>query len=136
MVWSLLAELVLALHGVFVLFVVAGGLLACRWPRLAWLHLPAAAWGTLVELTGWLCPLTSLENLLRRRGGEAGYQGACLAHYLEPLLYPSGLTLRWQLLLGGLVVGGNVVVYTLMLRRRTRSGSRKHADSKIPGGTG
>jgi hypothetical protein len=59
---SLLADLLVALHLAFVVFVVAGGLLVLRWPRLAWVHVPAAVWGALVEVTGWICPLTPVEN--------------------------------------------------------------------------
>lgn len=113
-----LADLVALSHLAFVLFVVGGGLLVLRWPRLAFLHLPAAAWGALVELMGWICPLTPLEFELRRRAGEGEYGGEFLARYLEWVLYPPGLTREVQLLLGALVVLINVAVYAWILRRR------------------
>jgi hypothetical protein len=119
---SLLADLVVGLHLAFVLFVVLGGLLALRWPRIAWLHLPAVAWGALIEWRGWICPLTPLEMGLRRRAGEAGYEGGFLDHYLIPLLYPPGLTRELQLGLAVGVVLLNAVVYAVVLRRRGRSG--------------
>jgi hypothetical protein len=120
----LLADAVVIVHFAFVLFVVAGGLLALRWPRAAWLHLPAAAWGALIELQGWICPLTPLENELRRRGGEAGYAGGFVEHYLVPVLYPAGLQRATQLVLAALVVGVNVAVYTtVVVRRRRRAGA-------------
>jgi hypothetical protein len=119
---SLLADLVVGLHFAFVLFVVLGGLLALRWPRAAWLHLPAVAWGALIEWRGWICPLTPLEVALRRRAGEAGYEGDFLERYLVPVLYPPGLTREIQLGLAVGVVILNAVVYTAVLRRRRTSG--------------
>jgi len=118
--YSLLADLVLLLHFAFIIFVVAGGLLALRWPRAAWLHLPAAAWGATVELSGWICPLTPLENLLRAAGGEAYTQGDFIARALLPLIYPAGLTRDIQLLLGAVVLVVNAAIYAWVLRRRRR----------------
>src|ERR687889_2933712 len=91
MPYRALADAVLVLHLAFVLFVVLGGLLVLRWPRLAWLHLPAAIWGVLIEFAGFVCPLTPLEVGLRRLGGEAGYEGGFIEHYLTGALYPAGL---------------------------------------------
>jgi hypothetical protein len=117
---ALLADLVLGLHAAFVAFVVAGGLLVLRRPGLAWLHLPAAAWGAAIEFGGWICPLTPLENRLRAAAGEAGYAGDFLGHWLQLLLYPPGLTREIQLALGAGVLLVNGVVYALMLRRKLR----------------
>lgn len=118
MLFRYLAGLTVALHALFVAFVVLGGLLVLRWPRLAWLHLPAAAWGVVVEYAGWLCPLTPLEQGLRLRAGEAGYGGGFVEHYLLPLLYPSALTRPTQWLLGSLVLAVNAAVYVRLFRRR------------------
>ncbi len=121
MVYRFLADLVVVVHLAFVLFVVAGGLLVLRRPRLSWLHLPAAAWGALIEFAGWICPLTPLENHLRRLGGEAGYAGGFVEEYLLALLYPSGLTRIHQLALGALVLTLNLAMYGwLWWRRRER----------------
>ena len=86
---ALLADLLVLFHATFVLFVVAGGLLVLKWPRLAWLHIPCALWGVLIEFGGWICPLTPLENTLRQRAGEAGYSGGFVEHYVLHVLYPS-----------------------------------------------
>ncbi len=102
----------------FVLFVVAGGFLALRWRRLAWLHLPAALWGAVIEFMGWICPLTPLENHFRRLAGETGYQGGFVEHYLIPILYPAGYTLSLRLTLGAIVVVLNGVAYGIYFRRR------------------
>jgi hypothetical protein len=120
MVYHILADLVVGVHTLFVVFVVAGGLLALRWPRVAALHLPAAVWGTLIELQGWICPLTPLENSLREAAGGAGYQGGFIEHYLLPVLYPAALTRGVQLGLGVSVIAVIVLVYALVLRRIRR----------------
>jgi len=117
LIYRALADLVLALHLVFVLFVVLGGLLVVRWPRAAWLHIPAAIWGVLIEFTGWICPLTPLENSLRTRGGAAGYNGGFCEHYIQPLLYPAGLTRSTQVVLGSLVLALNLTAYGIMVSR-------------------
>ena len=120
----LLADLVVALHFIFVVFVVLGGLLVLRWPRLAYIHLPAAAWGVLIELTGWVCPLTPLEQSLRLKAGEQGYSGSFIEHYVLPLLYPSALTRTIQVAIGAIVIAVNLYVYGYLLRSR-RSESTK-----------
>ena len=101
---------------------VLGGLAVVRWPRLALLHVPAAVWGVLIEYSGWICPLTPLENSLRMKGGEAGYSGGFIQHYIQPTLYPSGLTRPTQLVLGSIVLVLNVAAYAILLSRsRSRS---------------
>ena len=117
MIYRVLADLVLLAHLGFVLFVVLGGLLVLRWPRIALVHLPAAAWGVLIEYTGWICPLTPLEKSFRARGGEAGYSGGFIQHYIQPLLYPNGLTRGTQLVLGSLVLLVNLAAYGVVLSR-------------------
>lgn len=121
---ALLADAVLLLHLAFILFVVFGGFLLRRHPRLLPLHLPAAIWGALVEFADWTCPLTPLENLLRRLAGEAGYADGFIAHYLVPIIYPPGLTpeIQWALGLGVLVI--NAVAYAWWYRARQHDARR------------
>ena len=102
--YSWLADLILCMHAGFVLFVICGGLLVLRWRRIAWLHLPAATWGAIVEFSGWVCPLTPLENWLRQQAGESGYRSDFVAYYLWPVLYPDGLPRDVQLMLGPAVL--------------------------------
>ncbi len=118
MIYLWLAGLVALVHLAFIVFVVAGGWLVWRRPRLAWAHLPAAAWGAWIELTGRLCPLTPLENRLRAQAGAAGYPGDFLDHYLVSLIYPPGLTREIQVALGIVVIIVNAVAYAAALRRR------------------
>ena len=127
MLYSWLADLIVFLHLGFVLFVVFGGLLVLRRPRVIWLHLPAALWGAAVEFGGWLCPLTPLEIWLRTRAGGEGYRGDFIEHYLMPILYPAGLTRVNQLVLGLVVVAVNAAVYGWLWRRRSRRESRMRA---------
>ena len=115
-----LADLIVALHFGFVLFVVLGGFLVLRWWRVAWVHLPAAIWGAWIEFTGRLCPLTPLENHYRRLGGQAGYPGGFIEHYILPVLYPHGLTRGVQIALGVIVVTLNAGLYAWALSRRRR----------------
>ena len=120
MIFRLLSDLVVLLHLAFILFVAAGGLPVLRWPKLAWLHLPAAAWGAVIELNGWYCPLTPLENYFSRLAGSQGYAGGFIEHYLLPVIYPAELTRAIQVGLGILVIAVNCIPYSLLLYRRLR----------------
>ncbi len=116
-----LADIVVLVHFLFIVFVLAGGILLLRWPSLVWLHLPAIIWGVLISVSGWVCPLTPLENYLRAIDGNGEYQGGFIAHYLLPLIYPAGLTTAIQLLLAGVVIIFNLVIYTLVIRMRRKA---------------
>lgn len=116
MLYRLLADGVLVLHLAFIVFVVLGGFLVLRWPKLVWLHAPAAVWGVLIEFMGWPCPLTPLEKHLRRLGGEAGYEGGFIEHYVTSFIYPSGLSREIQIVLGVAVLLINAIVYVRFFR--------------------
>ena len=116
----------LVVHLAFIVFVMLGGLLVIRRPKLAWLHLPAAIWGTWIEFSGRVCPLTPLENHFRRLGGQAGYEGGFIEHYVTAIIYPDGLTRPVQIALGVLVVAINVAVYARLARRRSRFPAARH----------
>ena len=129
MAYRILADTVLVIHLGFILFVVAGGLLV-PWRRgIAWVHLPAAAWGALIEFMGWICPLTPLELWARSRAGATGSTGGFVEPYLLPVVYPSALTREVQILLGALVLIVNLAVYAWIVRRRLgRLASRSGLD--------
>jgi hypothetical protein len=117
MVYQILADILVVLHFVFICFVITGGLLVLRWRWVAWVHLPVVLWGALVELMSWVCPLTPLENWLRRAGGGQGYSGGYIEHYLIPIIYPEGLTHEIQIMLGAFVIIVNLIIYTVVYRR-------------------
>ena len=123
MVYLAFADAVLVLHLAFILFVTLGGLLVLWRPWLAYLHVPAVAWGALIEFAGWICPLTPLENALRTQGGDRGFGGGFIDHYLLPVVYPAGLTRELQWLLGALVLAINAMVYLRIWRGRARNGA-------------
>ena len=116
MFYWLAANVVVLTHLGFILFVTFGGLLLLRSRKWAWIHLPAVIWGSIVELTGWICLLTPLENWLRERGGHEIYREAFIEHYIMPIIYPSGYTREFQILLGILVIAINVVLYAFAFR--------------------
>jgi hypothetical protein len=122
MMFRIAADLVAGIHFLFVLFVLFGGLLVLRWPKLAWFHLPAAIWGVVIELGGWICPLTHWENTLRNKGFEAGYPTSFVDHYILPLIYPDlwfpGGFPRWGFVAIGLfVLILNAIVYWVLWQK-------------------
>jgi hypothetical protein len=131
---ALMADAVLLLHAAFALFAIGGGWLALRWRRLIYLHIPALLWGVTVELTGWICPLTPLENRLRAAAGEPVYGGDFLQHYLTTALYPAALTRAVQIALAALLLLANAGAYGALWRaygprnQRTASPSASSAE--------
>lgn len=116
--WYLLAaNIIVILHLLFVVFVVLGGLLVFKWRWVVFLHIPAAVWGTLIEFQGWVCPLTPLEQKLRQAGGETGYAGGFIEHYIGPILYPAGLSSEMRIALGILLILINMVIYGWLITR-------------------
>lgn len=126
MAYRVLADLVLVVHLVFILFAALGGLLFVRKRWIAWIHLPTALWAALIEFAGWYCPLTPLENWLRVYGGDQGYEHGFIEHYLLPIVYPGSLTREIQIALGVLVVVVNALLYWWAWRRR-RPAARRDA---------
>jgi len=124
MVYSLAADVIVALHLAFVAFAVLGGWLVLRWRWLAWGHVPAAAWTALIEFQGWICPLTPFEVKLRTLAGEAAYSGSFVEHYLEPVLYPASLTPDAQTAIGLFVIAMNLAAYGVILARARRPRAR------------
>lgn len=125
MLYRLIADIVVVLHFSFIVFVIIGGFLAIRWPRIAWFHLPIVAYGALIEFFSFACILTPLEQWLRIRSGSQGYDTSFTEHYILPLVYPSVLDFRLQLFLGISVIVINLVAYSLVLRECRR---RRHSE--------
>ena len=120
MIAKFTADLLVIFHLLFILFVVFGGLLVVKWQQTALLHLPCVLWGALVEFSGWICPLTPLENHFRAAAGAGGYSGGFIDHYIMPLIYPPGLDRNLQIVLGIIVLIINLTAYTLILLRRSK----------------
>jgi hypothetical protein len=119
-IYRFLADFVVLCHLTFILFAIFGGFLVLRWRKVVWFHIPAALWAALIEFTGWFCPLTPLENLLRMKGGGAAYSDGFIEHYLLPVIYPVDLTREIQIFLGALVIATNLLIYwyIFMYRRK------------------
>ncbi len=117
MLYRILADWVVVMHFIFVVFVIFGGFLVFWSKRVAWIHLPCVLWGILIEFTGWLCPLTPLEIWLRRRGRLPVYGSAFIEHYILSFLYPTILTRRLQIILGVLVFVLNLGIYGWIIQR-------------------
>jgi hypothetical protein len=128
MFFRLAADAVLSIHLAFILFALAGALIAARWRWIPFVHLPVAAWGFFVELTGRICPLTYLENYLRSRAGQSGYAESFVEHYLLPIIYPAGLTREIQFVLAGVVIIVNLAIYGWLYIRKHIQRSRIESD--------
>jgi len=124
------ADLVVLLHFTFIVFVVVGGFLVLKWRWLLWFHVPAAIWGALIEFSGWVCPLTPIENMLRVAGGEGAYSNSFIAHYIVPVIYPSGLKRSTQIALGLIVVVINAVVYGAIYLQHQRQLGRDYKNKQ------
>ena len=111
MLYQSLATFVAVIHLAFILFVVLGGFLVLRWPVLKWIHLPAAIWGAVIEVGGFVCPLTKIENGFLRRAGAAGYDEGFIAHHLFGVIYPNGLTRGMEFAIAVFVIAVNTAVY-------------------------
>jgi hypothetical protein len=121
MIYRILAELLMIVHMAFILFVVFGGFAVLKWHWMALVHVPIAAWGAIVELKSWVCPLTPWENKFRLLAGQEGYSEGFIEHYLMPVIYPPGLTKDIQTTMGLLVVAINLLIYGYLIYRLVRS---------------
>ena len=120
--YNILADVIVGAHFLFIVFIVCGGLMVIRWPKIAFLHLPAAIWGAVVEIFGWICPLTPLENHFRSLAGNDSYEGDFIVRYLIPIIYPDNLTINIQIFLGIVVIVINVIFYSIAIHQnRCRS---------------
>ncbi len=120
MLYQLVADLIVLIHFAFIVFVLAGGLLVFKWHWILWLHIPAAIWGALIVMVGWICPLTPIENMLRQGGAGVAYPSGFIDRYFAPLIYPADFTDEMAIAMGVVVIVINVLVYSIFLVRRKR----------------
>lgn len=130
MIFSVAADIVLLLHLGFIVFAAGGGLLALRWRWLAWLHLPAMAWAAFIEITAGICPLTPLENMLRKAAGQETYPISFIEHYIVPVIYPAGLSRDMQIAIGAGLAGFYLVFYAALLIRHKTARRQPPADRR------
>jgi hypothetical protein len=121
MIYRVLADLILVTHFAFAVFTVLGGLLVLRWRGLLLVHLASVFWGVVIQWANWTCPLTPLESYLRERGGESGYSGGFIEHYVSIILYPESLTVELRYVLGIVLIVVNLLVYGYIFLRRWRA---------------
>ena len=114
MLYKIAADLVILFHFAFIVFVLVGGLLVFKWRWIIWLHIPAAIWGSMIIIIGWICPLTPIENWLRQAGAQEQYSSSFLEQYLIPVIYPLGLNHERFIAMGLVVIVINVFVYTIL----------------------
>jgi len=125
MLYRYLADAIVIIHFIFIIFVIFGGFLVLRWRWIIWMHIPAAMWGVIIEFSGWICPLTPLENWLRNLYGLDPYDMSFVEHYIIPLIYPIGLTREVQIILGVLVVTVNLIIYWYVFFRNIKLVNKK-----------
>ena len=121
--YQLGADLLVLIHLAFIVFVVLGSISVLRWPWLVLLHVPAAIWGAVVIINGWLCPLTPWENSLRHLADQEGYSGGFVEHYIIPLIYPMDITQNTQVLIGVITLMINLCLYCFVVYRLIRKGA-------------
>ncbi|MFP4358110.1 MAG: DUF2784 domain-containing protein [Puniceicoccaceae bacterium] len=133
MIFAILATATMVLHFAFILYAVFGAAGVWFAPRTAWIHIPVFIWAGGIMFSGWICPLTPLENHWRDLAGQEGFDGSFIEHYIGRIVYPPGLTRGVQILLGILVLTWNGVLYGLILRR---FGRKRPASAGPAAGTG
>ena len=116
---KLIADILVVIHFIFIVFVVLGGFLVFKKRWVSILHIPSVLWAALLEINGWLCPLTPLEHYFRQLSGSSDYTGGFIDHYLVAIIYPEGLTREMQITLGFIVLGINLVIYALVFGKRS-----------------
>lgn len=131
--YRIAADLVLAIHMLFVLFVIlglffilAGGVRGWLWVKNPWFRLGHLLSIGLVVVLSWfqaICPLTTIEMAMRSRAGDAVYSGSFIAHWLETLLYYDAP--KWVFALGYTVFGLLVLACWIAVPpRRMRPGKK------------
>ena len=115
--YEIAADLILIIHFTFVLFVVFGALLLFASVKIIFIHIPAVIWGSYIELTNSICPLTYLENWFLHKANLTTYSEGFIQNYLVPIVYPMNLTKDLQIYLGIALIVLNIIVYVLIINK-------------------
>ena len=115
--YKIAADLILIIHFTFVLFVVFGALLIFVSIKIIFIHIPAVIWGSYIELTNSICPLTYLENWFLHKANLTTYSEGFIQNYLVPIVYPMNLTKDLQIYLGIALIVLNIIVYVLIINK-------------------
>jgi hypothetical protein len=121
MIYRLLLETLIAAHFAFILFIVFGALLVIVRRQMIFLHLPTLLYGLLIELLNINCPIEPLESWLRDLSFESGFAEGFLEPYLIGLIYPPSWNQSFGNLMAALLLGFNLLVYSLVFLRWRRS---------------
>ena len=115
--YEIAANLILIVHFIFILFVIFGALLFFASTKIIFIHIPAFIWGSYIELTNSICPLTYLENWLLQKANLTTYSESFIQNYLLPIVYPANLTKDIQTYLGITLIAINIAIYVFIFNK-------------------
>ena len=115
--YEIAANLILIVHFIFILFVVFGALLFFVSTKIIFIHVPAVIWGSYIELTNSICPLTYLENWFLKKSNKTTYSEGFIQNYLVPIVYPMNLTKDLQIYLGIALIVVNIIIYVFIFNK-------------------
>ena len=124
--FEILANITLVIHITFVLFVIFGSLLFFVTPKVIYLHLPSLVWGSYVEFSGSICPLTYLENWFLYQGNLTTYSNSFIQNYILPIIYPKNLSSELQIYLGTALIIINIIFYLLIILNLKKLSQKTH----------
>jgi len=119
--YELAANLTLIIHFVFILFVIFGAILFFITTKIIFIHIPAFIWGSYIELTNSICPLTYLENWFLNKANLTTYSEGFIHNYLVPIIYPVNLTKDLQIYLGITLILINVIIYAFIYNKMKKN---------------
>jgi len=119
--YEIAANLILIIHFTFILFVVFGALLFFASVKVIFIHVPVLIWGSYIELTNSICPLTYLENWLLHKANLTTYSEGFIQNYLIPIVYPANLTKDLEIYLGIALIVVNMIIYGFIISRLKKS---------------
>ena len=119
--YEITADLLLIIHFTFLLFVVFGALLIFASIKIIFIHIPVVIWGSYIELTNSICPLTYLENWFLHKANLTTYSEGFIQNYLVPIVYPMNLTKDLQIYLGITLIVINMIIYGFIISKLKKS---------------